>query len=155
MCLSQWNLLARWKGISITLWRACGADWIQNKRPFVYMTHLFYHCIQLWHWKESKTIKIPKRSWAPRFLKIYLLLASYSIRPANRQSTEKHNTHQLLYIYSIPPDDGLQVCPKHEEVDWRNKLRINCASSWFLLHRCIEMDRQKKTIKIHFVWRNL
>jgi hypothetical protein len=52
---------------------------------------------------------------------------------ANRQSTEKHNTCQLLYIYSIPPDDGLQICPKHVEDDWRNKLRINSASSWFLL----------------------
>jgi len=38
-------------------------------------------------------------------------------RPANRQSTEKHNTYQLLYIYSIPPDNGLQLCPKHVEVD--------------------------------------
>ena len=23
----------------------------------------------------------------------------------------------LLYIYSIPPDDGLQICPKHVQVD--------------------------------------
>jgi len=29
---------------------------------------------------------------------------------------EKHNTYQL-YIYSILPDDGLQICPKHVEVD--------------------------------------
>ena len=36
---------------------------------------------------------------------------------ANRQSTKKHNTYQLLYIYNIPPDDGLQICPKHVEVD--------------------------------------
>jgi len=28
-----------------------------------------------------------------------------------------HNTYQLLYIYSISPDDGLQICPKHVEVD--------------------------------------
>jgi len=54
--------------------------------------------------------------------------------PTNRQLTKKPNTYQLLYIYSIPPDDGLQVCPKHVEVDWRNKLRINSASSWFSLH---------------------
>jgi len=33
------------------------------------------------------------------------------------QSTKEHNTYQLLYIYSIPPDDGLQKCPKHVEVD--------------------------------------
>jgi len=37
--------------------------------------------------------------------------------PANRQSTEKHNKYQLLYIYNIPPDDGLQICPKRVEVD--------------------------------------
>ena len=53
---------------------------------------------------------------------------------ANRQSTKKHNTYQLLYIYSIPPDDGLQTCPKHVEVNRQNKLRINSASSWFSLH---------------------
>ena len=34
---------------------------------------------------------------------------------ANRQSTEKHNMYQLLYIYiySILPDDGPQIYPKH------------------------------------------
>jgi len=52
--------------------------------------------------------------------------------PANRQSTKKHNTYQLLYIYSVPHADGLQICPKHIEVEWR--LRINSASSWFSLH---------------------
>jgi len=36
--------------------------------------------------------------------------------PANIQSTKKHNTYQL-YIYSIPPDDGLKIWPKHAEVD--------------------------------------
>ena len=38
---------------------------------------------------------------------------------ANMQSTKKHNMCQLLYIhiYSIPPNDGLQICPKHVEVD--------------------------------------
>jgi len=54
--------------------------------------------------------------------------------PANRQSTERHKTYQLLHIYSIPPHDGLQICPKHVEVDWRNELRINNASGWFSLH---------------------
>ena len=65
-------------------------------------------------------------------------------RPTNRQPTEQYNTYHLLYIYSIPPDDGLQICPKHVQVDWRNKLRINSASSWFSLHGCIEMQGQKK-----------
>ena len=35
-----------------------------------------------------------------------------------------------------PPYDGLQICPKHVEVDWRNKLKINSASSWFALQGC-------------------
>jgi len=35
----------------------------------------------------------------------------------DRQSTKKQNTHQLLYIYSIPPDDELQIYPRHVEVD--------------------------------------
>jgi hypothetical protein len=37
--------------------------------------------------------------------------------PANRQSTKKHNTHKLSYIYSTPPEDGLQICPQHVGVD--------------------------------------
>jgi hypothetical protein len=73
--------------------------------------------------------------------------------PANRKSTKKHNTYQLLYIYSIPPDDGLQTCPKHVEVDWRNKLRINSASSWFSLHGCIEMHGQQN-IKLLWIVNN-
>jgi hypothetical protein len=65
----------------------------------------------------------------------------------NRQSTKKHNMYQLLYIYRIPPDDELQICLKHVEVDWQYKLRINSASTWFLLHRCIEMHGQQNIKK--------
>ena len=56
-------------------------------------------------------------------------LMAFHPNPANRQSTNKYSTYHLLYIHSIPPDDGLQICPKHVEADWRNKLRINSASS--------------------------
>ena len=45
------------------------------------------------------------------------LSLSLFCQQANRQSTEKHNMYQLLYTYGIPPDDGLQICPKHVEVD--------------------------------------
>jgi hypothetical protein len=56
----------------------------------------------------------------------------------------KSTTHtNILYIYSIPPDDWLQICPKHVEVDRWNKLRISSALSWFLLHRYIKMDGQQ------------
>jgi len=61
---------------------------------------------------------------------------------------KKHNAYQLLYIYSIPPDDGLQICPKYVEVGWRNKLRINSASSWCSLHGFIEVHGQQN-IKKH------
>jgi len=56
---------------------------------------------------------------------------------ANGQSTKKHNRYQLLYTYSIPPDDGLQICPKHVEVD-----------SWFYLHRYIEMNGQQNVTNL-------
>jgi len=40
-----------------------------------------------------------------------------------------------LFRQSTSTCFGLQMCPKHVEVDWRNKLRINSASRWFFLHR--------------------
>ena len=49
----------------------------------------------------------------------------------------------VLYIYSIPPDDGPQICPKYVEVNGQNKLGINNASSWFSLHGFIEMHGQQ------------
>jgi len=61
-----------------------------------------------------------------------------------------NNTYKLLWIYSIPPDDGLQICPKYVEVEW-NELRMNSVPSWFSLHggiiswNCI-MDKQKRRI---------
>jgi len=39
-----------------------------------------------------------------------------------------------IYIYSIPSDDGLHICPKHIEVDRRNKLKKNGAKCWFFFH---------------------
>jgi hypothetical protein len=46
-----------------------------------------------------------------------------------------YNTYQLLYIYSVYLWMMGNTCPKHVEVEWRNKLRINSASSWFSLQR--------------------
>ena len=74
----------------------------------------------------------------------YVFCFSVDCRLATRQSTEKHNTQQLLYIYSIPTDDGLQTCPKHVEVDWWNKRRINSASSWCSLHGFHDMSHPHK-----------
>ena len=66
----------------------------------------------------------------------------FHFSPANSQLKSTTRTN-CFYTYSIPPDDGLQTCPKHEEVHWWNKLSINSASSWFSLHRCIGMHVQQ------------
>jgi hypothetical protein len=68
------------------------------------------------------------------------MLSNYLTLSNFKQPSFQHSKYQLLCIYNIPPDDGLQICPKHVEVDRRNKLRVNGASSWFSLHGCIEMD---------------
>jgi len=38
---------------------------------------------------------------------IFVAVSWLSVGLVNRQATKKHNTYQLLCIYSIPPDDGL------------------------------------------------
>ena len=74
----------------------------------------------------------------------WLYVGRVGMEPRPTDSQLKNTTRtELLYSYSIPPDDGLQICPRHVEVDWSNKLRINSASSWFSLHRCIEMHGQQ------------
>jgi hypothetical protein len=75
--------------------------------------------------------------------RIYTTDSSIPTWPTDIQLKNTTRTNCCIYIYSIPPDDGLQVCPKHVEVDWRNKPRINSASSWFSLHRYIEMHSQQ------------
>jgi len=68
----------------------------------------------------------------------------FSVDCLPTDSQLKGTTRTNFCIYTgIPPDDGLQICPKHVEVDWPNKLRINSASSWFSLHRYIEMHGQQ------------
>ena len=74
---------------------------------------------------------------------IYIYIYIYIYMQQLVRVVLKHNTYQLLYMYSIPPDDWLRICLKHAEVRLRNKLRINNASSWFLLHRCIELHSQQ------------
>jgi len=70
---------------------------------------------------------------------------------SNRAKVNWKAQHIPIVVHtSIPPDDGLQICLKHVEVDCRNKLRINgAASSWFVLHRCIKMHSKKKTLYIY------
>jgi len=54
------------------------------------------------------------------------------IRVSNfKQPSIQHDMCQLLYIYSITPDDWLQICPEHIEVDWRNKQYKQCIKLVF------------------------
>jgi len=101
-----------------------------------------------WHllcWKEV-CLKLLKR--------IYIYIYIYIYHHNFKQPPFQHK-YKLLYMYSIPPDDGLQIWPKHVEVDWRNKLRINTNSTLSLvsLHICIEMHGQQniKCISIFFL----
>jgi hypothetical protein len=50
----------------------------------------------------------------------------------------QHNTYQLLYIYSTHPDDGLQICPKRVDVDWRNKQDKLCIKLIFIIQNNFE-----------------
>jgi hypothetical protein len=44
-------------------------------------------------------------------------LCSFPSRPANRRPRSKTSTkYHLPHIYILPPDDGLQMGPKHVEV---------------------------------------
>jgi uncharacterized membrane protein len=47
---------------------------------------------------------------------LFRLLSVVLIGQDNRQSSKKKNKYQLLYPYSLPPDDGLQIRQKHVEV---------------------------------------
>ena len=51
-------------------------------------------------------------NWYISCFSVDCLLAVFCSIPT--QPTD--NTYQLLYIYIIPPDDGLQICLKHVEV---------------------------------------
>ena len=52
---------------------------------------------------------------------IYTTIGMYCFFQLTLQPTESQlkskKIYQFLYIYSIPADDGLQICPKHVEVD--------------------------------------
>jgi hypothetical protein len=61
----------------------------------------------------------------------------------SRQSSKKNSKYQLLYLYGVPPDDGLYKRPKHVEV-FDEILKINCASSWFLFKRIYRDSRSTK-----------
>jgi hypothetical protein len=67
---------------------------------------------------------IRKQMWLVNYIHIATVTSDIF-----RQSTSTCFGHifspssgSILYVYC--------TCPKHVEVDWRNKLRINSASSW-------------------------
>jgi hypothetical protein len=74
---------------SLKLRKACGLDGIPNeclmnlpRRPLVYLTYLFNHCLRLSHfpnpWKEAK-VTLPKHCKVPKFpkkLRPFILLST-------------------------------------------------------------------------------
>ena len=75
---------------------------------------------------------VGKNSFVLNFMLCWLC-SSITSWPTDSQLKSTTRTN-LFHIHSKPPDDRLQICPKHVEVDWRNKMRINSASNWFSLH---------------------
>jgi len=62
-------------------------------------------------------------------------------RPTDSQPKSTTRTHCCIYtLYVLMMG---YICPKHVVVDWRNKLRINSASGWFLLHRTNHLNSMK------------
>jgi len=78
--------------------------------------HLHVSGIFVAHHQEIHRIYI-YNNWYVLCFSVDCLLSELGWVPASRQATKKHNTYQLLYIYSLSPDDGLQICPKHVDVD--------------------------------------
>ena len=111
-------------------------------------TQLVTSCHTFCHKGQGFSVFVESATRYIRVMKtnfIYYFSSAYW--PANRQLTKKHNMYQLLNIYSIHPDDGLQICPKHVEVGWRNKQRLYSASSWFSLHEGLGSVFYRKPIK--------
>jgi hypothetical protein len=59
------------------------------------------------HHQEVYCIRI-YNNWYVLCFSFDSLLSELGLNQANRQATKKHNTYQLLYVYGIPPDDGLK-----------------------------------------------
>jgi hypothetical protein len=58
--------------------------------------------------------------------------------PADSRLRRTTRTNCRIFTL-LPPDDGLLASPKHAEVKWLHKLKINSATSWFhytLISRC-------------------
>jgi len=62
-----------------------------------------------------------------QLVRLFLLVLSVLVFSAyTRRLCVVTTMHGPIYIRFV--DYGLQICPKHVEVDWRNKLSINSAS---------------------------
>jgi hypothetical protein len=68
----------------------------------------------------------------------------------------KGTTHTSCCIYTLlPPDDGKLASPKHVEVYWLNKLKINSAPNWFLCTQVLENEKAaNRKCRTNF-WQNM
>jgi hypothetical protein len=82
---------------SLKLGKACGFDgmpsecfWHFPRRPLLYLTHLFNHCLQLGDfpapWKEANIMTLPKPSKDQKFRPIRLLSATGKLRGSYQKS---------------------------------------------------------------------
>jgi hypothetical protein len=77
-------------------------------------------------------MRVMKPIWCTVYLQFIQSLYLYMFRVWPADSQLKRTTRNNCCIYtSLPPDDGQLARPKHVEVLWLDKLKINSASSCF------------------------
>jgi hypothetical protein len=82
-------------------------------------------------------------------VKIYIYVYSLYIYIDYIYMTIGKCCHIYIYIYRLlPPDDGLLASPKHVDVQWLNKLKINSASSWFRYTQTKFCDKFKRVTRV-------
>jgi hypothetical protein len=92
---------------SLKLRMACGIDGILNerlrhlqRRPLVYFTHLFNHCLRFSHfrksWEDAKITALPKRGKDPKFLQNVCPISL----SANRGKIKKKNTLKMVQSHA-------------------------------------------------------
>jgi hypothetical protein len=52
------------------------------------------------------------------------------VTPTDFLEINKYHFAIYIYIYILPPDDGLQIAPKHVEL---NKVKVKSASFWIII----------------------
>jgi hypothetical protein len=93
--------------------------------------------------------------WVTTPLHFSGLLASHQQEVADPAGSRLRRTSRTNYhIYTLlPPDNGLLASPKHVEMYWLSKAKINSASGWFhYTHISRSRSTKRKILCIYYVF---